>query len=117
MIGAAFTSVSFITVFSKTGMTERTRNWWTVGFILVSLAVYVTLGTAPAALLVFAGGFNGLVLPIGLTLFMYIGWFHAKQLLGGPYSRFLLVVGTLATALSWYMAVVSIVPIFQFLGR
>lgn len=117
VIGAAFTSVSFITVFSKTGMTERTRNWWTVGFILVSLAVYVTLGTAPAALLVFAGGFNGLVLPIGLTLFMYIGWFHAKQLLGGPYSRFLLVVGTLATALSWYMAVVSIVPIFQFLGR
>ncbi|GAA2183211.1 divalent metal cation transporter [Brooklawnia cerclae] len=117
VIGAAFTSVSFITVFAKEGMTERTRNWWTVGFILVSLVVYLALGAAPAALLVFAGGFNGLVLPIGLTLFMYIGWFHAKKLLGGTYSRFLLVVGTLAAALSWYMAIVSIVPVFQFLGK
>ena len=116
VIGAAYTSVSFLTVFSRSGMSERSRNWWTVGFIVFSLVVYLLLGAAPAAVLVFAGGFNGLVLPIGLTLFMFIGWFKAGTLLGGPYSRFLLIIGTLATALAWYMAVVSIVPIFKLLG-
>ncbi len=116
VIGAAYTSVSFLTVFSKQGMSDRSRNLWTVGFILVSLVAYLSLGAAPAALLVFAGGFNGLVLPIGLTIFMYIGWFHAEKLLRGKYSRFLLIIGTLATALAWYMAVVSVVPVFKFLG-
>lgn len=116
VIGASFTSVSFLTVFKRGGLSEKTRNWLTVGFILISLVIYLLIGTAPAALLVFAGGFNGLVLPVGLTVFMFLGWFKAKTLLGGPYSKLLLSVGTLACALSWYMAVVSFVPIFRFLG-
>ena len=52
---------------------ERARNIATVVFIGVSLVVYLFIGTAPAALLVFVGGFNGLILPIGLTIFVWIG--------------------------------------------
>ena len=74
----------------------------------------VFTGAAPASILVFVGGFNGLILPIGLTIFMYIGWFRQKDLLHGyKYPVWLLVFGTLATALTWYMGAVSIVPIFE----
>ena len=73
VIGASYTSMSFITVFSKK-ITERVRNLATVFFIVICMTVYMVLGKPPAALLVFAGGFNGLILPLGLSIFMYVGW-------------------------------------------
>lgn len=115
VIGAAYTSMSFTTVFSAK-ITERGRNLATIGFICVSLVVYLLLGTAPAALLVFAGGFNGLILPIGFTIFMYIGWFRKDLLHGYKYPKWLLIAGTLICALTWYMGIVSVGPIFAFLG-
>lgn len=115
VIGAAYTSISFTTVF-KPGITDRARNLATVAFISVSLVIYLFLGTAPAALLVFAGGFNGLILPIGLTIFMYIGWFRRDLLRGARIHPVLLSLGTLVTALTWYMGAVSIGPIFAFLS-
>jgi Mn2+/Fe2+ NRAMP family transporter len=115
IIGAAYTSVSFLTVFAPS-ISERRRNLATVAFILVSFVVYLLLGTAPAALLVFAGGFNGLILPVGLTIFMYVGWFRSDLLNGYRYPRWLLVAGTIAAALTWYMGAVSLVPIFALLG-
>lgn len=111
VIGAAYTSVSFLPVFSKK-IVGRVADYWTVGFIVVSLAVYLALGTAPATLLVFVGGLNGLILPIGLTLFMYIGWFRPKVLGGYRYPKWLLIIGTLAAAVTWYMAVNAVGPIF-----
>src|SRR5699024_1895599 len=63
VIGAAYTSATFLSAFSR-----RLAGGWplqlaTVAFIVVSLIVYLAVGTAPAALLVFVGGFNGLILP------------------------------------------------------
>lgn len=116
VIGAAYTSATFLSVFSKTLKGGWPLQLATVAFIVVSLIVYLLIGTAPAALLVFVGGFNGLILPIGLTIFMYIGWFRQKDVLGGyRYPVWLLVIGTLATALTWYMGAVSVGPIFAFL--
>ena len=54
VIGASYTSMSFITVFSNR-ITERVRNLATVVFIVISLVVYMMIGKPPAALLVFAG--------------------------------------------------------------
>lgn len=115
VIGAAYTSVSFLPVFSKK-IAGRTADFWTVGFILLSLAIYLLIGTAPGTLLVFAGGLNGLILPIGLTVFMYIGWFRSDLLGGYRYPKWLLVVGTAATLLGWYMGVNAVGPIFSLLG-
>ncbi len=116
VIGAAYTSATFLSVFSRTLKGGWPLQLATVAFIVVSLIVYLLIGTAPAALLVFVGGFNGLILPIGLTIFMYIGWFRQKDVLGGyRYPVWLLVIGTLATALTWYMGAVSVGPIFAFL--
>lgn len=117
VIGAAYTSATFISTFSKKLGTGRPLQWATVVFIVFSLLVYLALGAAPAAILVFVGGFNGLILPIGMTIFMYIGVFRQKDILGGyQYPVWLLVVGILATALSWYMGIDSVGPIFKFIG-
>ncbi|KIP88704.1 MULTISPECIES: NRAMP family divalent metal transporter [Pseudomonas] len=115
VIGAAYTSMSFITVFNKS-ISERGRNLATVVFIAISLGVYLLLGTPPAALLIFAGGFNGLILPIGLTIFIYVGWCRSDLMEGYHYPRWLLVLGALTCALTWYMAAKSVVPIFAFLN-
>ncbi|MFD5224295.1 NRAMP family divalent metal transporter [Microbacterium sp. NPDC058342] len=116
VIGAAYTSASFLSGFHRRFLGGWSLQWATVGFIVVSLIVYLLIGTAPAAILVFVGGFNGLILPIGLTVFMYIGWFRRDLLGTRRYPLVLLIAGTLVTALTWYMGVVSIGPIFAFLG-
>lgn len=115
VIGAAYTSMSFITAFMP-GISERGRNRATVLFIALSLSVYLMLGTAPAALLVFAGGFNGLILPIGLSIFIYVGWRRSDLMGGYHYPRWLLILGAVTCILTWYMAVKSVGPIFAFLN-
>jgi len=101
-------------VFSKR-IVGRAADLATIVFIVVSLAVYLLIGTAPATLMVFVGGFNGLILPIGLTIFMYIGWFRGDLMNGYRYPKWLLIIGTLATVLTWYMAVMAVGPIFSLL--
>ena len=114
VIGAAYTSVSFLVAFME--MTDRSRNIATVIFIAVSLAVFLTIGTAPAALLVFVGGFNGLILPIGLTIFTYVGFARSDLMGGHHYNRPLLILSAIVCALTWYMGYRSIGPIFAFLS-
>lgn len=115
VIGAAYTSISFITVFAPS-ITEKGRNRATIVFISLSLLIFVLMGTAPAALLLFAGGFNGLILPIGLSIFIYVGWRRSDLMDGYHYPRWLLVLGALTCLLTWYMAIKSVGPIFAFLN-
>ena len=114
VIGAAYTSVSFLDVLGV--RTDRSRNMATVAFIAFSLAVYLALGTAPAAILVFVGGFNGLILPIGLTIFTYIGYARSDLMGGHRYNRGLLALGAIVCALTWYMGFRSFSTIFAFLS-
>ena len=115
VIGAAYTSVSFLDIFGV--RSERARSLATVVFIAFSLAVYVAMGTAPAAILVFVGGFNGLILPIGLTIFTYIGFARSDLMGGHRYNRILLWASAITCALTWYMGAVSVSSIFAFLGQ
>jgi Mn2+/Fe2+ NRAMP family transporter len=115
VIGAAYTSVSFLPVF-KQDMTERARNMATIVFIAVSLVCYLLITTPPAAMLVFVGGLNGLILPIGLSIFLFAAW-KREDLMGGyRYPRILLVLGVLTCALTWYMGYKSAGTIFGLLG-
>lgn len=114
VIGAAYTSVSFITVFKK-DISERARNIATVIFIAVSLFFYVVITTPPAQMLVFVGGLNGLILPIGLSIFIYAAWARSDLMGGYRYPRWLLALGVLTCALTWYMGYKSIGPIFALL--
>ncbi len=116
VIGAAYTSATFLSTFHKRFRGGWSLQWATVGFIVVSLIMYLLIGTAPAAILIFVGGFNGLILPIGLSVFIYIGWFRRDLLGTRKYPLWLLIAGTLVTLLTWYMGIVSVGPIFAFLG-
>lgn len=114
VIGAAYTSVSFITIFRK-DITERARNIATVIFIAISLFFYVVITTPPAQMLVFVGGLNGLILPIGLSIFIYAAWSRSDLMGGYRYPRWLLALGVLVCVLTWYMGYKSIGPIFALL--
>ncbi|BCH55801.1 membrane protein [Agrobacterium vitis] len=115
VIGAAYTSVSFLTAF-KQDMSERARNLATVAFIAISLFFYIIMTTPPAQMLVFVGGLNGLILPIGLSIFIYAAWARSDLMGGYRYPRWLLILGILTCALTWYMAYKSVGPIFALLG-
>lgn len=67
VIGAAYTSVSFITTFSP--KIEKHKNLWIIAFIVISTFVLAFIGR-PAQVLVFVGTLNGLILPISLGLIL-----------------------------------------------
>lgn len=77
VIGAAYTSVSFITSFSP--FIEKHKNCFIVAFIVISTAVLATIGR-PAQVLVFVGTLNGLILPISLGLILLAA--HKTKVVG-----------------------------------
>ena len=64
VVGAAYTSVSFLEIFHSS--IKKHRNKWTVGFICFSTIVFAVIGK-PVFLLVLAGALNGLILPLVLA--------------------------------------------------
>ncbi|MCM3555614.1 divalent metal cation transporter [Janibacter melonis] len=105
VIGASYTTVSFLTTQATS---PRTRNLATVAFIVVCTVLFLVLGKAPVKLLVFAGGFNGLILPIGFTVILWVAWRRRDLLRGYAYPRWLLGVGVLAWLLTLWLGWQSI---------
>lgn len=109
VIGASYTTVSFVT--SRTRTSERTRTILVCAFIVFTTLVFVSIGTAPATLLVFAGAFNGLLLPFGIGVLLWVATRRADLLNGYTYPRWLLVIGWAAWLLTVYLAVNSVRPV------
>lgn len=115
VIGASYTSATFLV--PNTPEKKRLQSIITIIFIVISCTAFVAVGTAPALLLVFAGAFNGLVLPIGFTLIVYIAAFRSTDLLHGyRYPRWLIVVGAIAAIVAWWLAWQSFEKVFALLG-
>jgi Mn2+/Fe2+ NRAMP family transporter len=114
VIGASYTTVSFVT--SSTRTSDRTRTLLVVGFIAVTTLAFLLLGTPPTTLLVFAGAFNGLLLPIGIAVLLWVATRRADLLNGYRYPRWLLAIGWLAWLLTLYLAVNSVRPVIELFG-
>lgn len=100
VIGASYTSISFVT---STTTSERVRGLLTVAFAAVCLVLFLLLGKAPSTLLIFAGAVNGLILPIGFTVILWVAW-RRRDLMGGyRYPTWLLLVGVLAWLLTLWL--------------
>ncbi|MHA7154758.1 NRAMP family divalent metal transporter [Arthrobacter sp. TMN-50] len=113
VIGAAFTSVSFITT-SKTP--ERKRNLITVAFIAGCAVAYLFLGQAPQELLIFAGAFNGLILPVGFGVLLFVAWRRRDLLHGYVYPKWLLIIGIITWFLTLFLGYTSIIGLAKLWG-
>jgi len=101
VIGASYTSVSFLASL-RPGLEER-RNTLVIGFIVVTTLVFLFAGAAPVPLLVFAGAFNGLILPIGVGVMLWVA-LRRPDLLGGyRYPRMLAMLGVAGWLLTIYL--------------
>ena len=65
VIGAAYTSVSFLKTFHK--KIDEASQYFVIGFIVFSTIIFVLIGK-PVLILILAGTFNGFILPVGLGL-------------------------------------------------
>ncbi len=106
IIGAAYTSVSFLKTFSKA--IEDNENYVIVAFIALSTVIMLILGN-PATLLVLAGAFNGLILPVSLGICLIAA--KKKSIVGSSYKHptILFILGIIVVVLSAYMGVTTFV--------
>lgn len=77
VIGAAYTSVSFIKSFSE--KIDKYYKWIIIGFIVFSTLIFALVGQ-PVKILLLAGALNGIILPIALASIL-IGA-HNKKIVG-----------------------------------
>ena len=106
VIGASYTSVSFLA--AGRPQFERHRGALVVAFIVASTVVFLVAGAAPVALLIFAGAFNGLILPVGVAILLWVAWRRQDLLDGYAYPPGLVVAGTVAWLVTVYLGVESI---------
>lgn len=113
VIGASFTSISFVSSYSR-----KLRDYEglaVAAFVVACCTVFLLAGQTPATVLVFSGGFNGLVLPLGVSITMWIAWRRRDLLERYDYPKWLLAVGLIGLVTSWVLAVLAFKPVFALL--
>ena len=104
VIGAAYTSVSFIRSFSP--KVENNYRWFVIAFIVFSTVVFAFVGQ-PVKTLIVVGTLNGLILPI--TLLVMIIAAHKKSVVGDyKHPIWMSVFGIIVVAMTAYMGVLTI---------
>ncbi|MGI8313821.1 NRAMP family divalent metal transporter [Halobacillus mangrovi] len=105
VIGAAYTSVSFLKTLSK--KVANHEKAVTLGFIIVSTIIFAFIGK-PVLLLILAGAFNGLILPIALGTLLVAAY---KKSIVGDYKHplWLTIFGGIVFMLTAYLAVVTLI--------
>lgn len=98
VVGAAYTSVSFIRSFSP--VLEKYHRYLTIGFIVISTIVFISIGR-PVLILVLVGSLNGLILPIALGVMLIAA--HKKKIVGDyKHPLWMTIFGVvIVIAMSW----------------
>ena len=104
IVGAAYTSVSFLKTLFK--VVKDYENLFIIGFIVVSTLILIFLGK-PVKLLVLAGSLNGLILPITLAITLIAS---KKTEIVGKYkhSNILFLLGWVVVVVTAYIGVQSL---------
>ena len=109
VVGAAFTSVSFLKTFHKS--LEKNNNYVVIAFMLVSTAIFLLLGN-PVKLLVFAGTVNGFILPVGLSLILVAS--RNSKLLGEyKHPLWMQIAGWAVVAIMLGFSIATVVGYFR----
>ncbi|PGH21798.1 hypothetical protein RN96_00775 [Fusobacterium polymorphum] len=104
IVGAAYTSVSFLKTLFK--VVKDHENLFIIGFIVVSTLILIFLGK-PVKLLVLAGSLNGLILPITLAITLIAS---KKEEIVGKYkhSNILFLLGWVVVVVTAYIGIQSL---------
>ncbi|WP_394213342.1 NRAMP family divalent metal transporter [Psychrobacter piscatorii] len=109
VIGAAYTSVSFMTNFHP--FIETYKRYFIIGFIVISTLVFATIGK-PAQVLVLVGTLNGLVLPIAMVIILIAA--YRKNIVGN--YKHPIWIAAFGWLIAIAMSVLSIMTIAKYLG-
>lgn len=113
VIGAAYTSISFIKTFKPTF--EKNERSLMISFIIISTLIFTLVGK-PVNIMILVGALNGLILPITLGCMLIAA--HKKNIVG-DYKHpkwmtiFALVVVLIMTYLSVYTLINEIPKLFS----
>ena len=109
IVGAAYTSVSFLKTLFK--VVKDNENFFIIGFIVVSTLILIFLGK-PVKLLVLAGSLNGLILPITLAITLIAS---KKEGIVGKYkhSNILFYLGWVVVLVTAYIGVKSLAKLAE----
>lgn len=112
VVGAAYTSVSFLKTLFK--VVEKYEKLTIMAFIFISTCILIGLGK-PAALLIVAGSLNGLILPITLAVMLVAT--HKKEIVGTyKHNRLLYWAGWIVVLVTAYMGITSLQGMSKLLG-
>ncbi|RHW37695.1 divalent metal cation transporter [Lysinibacillus yapensis] len=105
VVGAAYTSVSFIRTFHPS--IEKYHNWIIIAFILISTIVFALVGR-PVNILVIVGALNALILPLALGTLLIAAY---KKNIVGAYKHplWLTITGAIVVVLMGYLGVVTLI--------
>jgi len=104
VVGAAYTSVSFLKTLSK--FINKYENWVIVAFIAISSLVFVIVGR-PVNVLIVVGALNGLILP--LTLGTVLVASKRKDIVGNyKHPMWLLILGIVVVIVTGVVGVTSL---------
>ena len=98
VVGAAYTSVSFIRSFSP--VLEKYNRLLIISFIVISTSVFVIIGQ-PVLVLILVGSVNGLILPIALGVMLIAA--HKSKIVGDyKHPLWMTIFGVvIVVAMSW----------------
>lgn len=104
VIGAAYTSVSFMRSFNP--VIERHQKWIIIAFIIFSTLVFVLVGK-PVKILVLVGAVNGLILPLALIPMLFAAY---KKSIVGDYKHpgWMTIFGALVALLMFGLGVYTL---------
>ncbi|MGG3957084.1 NRAMP family divalent metal transporter [Bhargavaea massiliensis] len=105
VVGAAYTSVSFIRTFHP--ILEKYQKWIIIGFIAISTLVFVLVGR-PVKILILVGSLNGLILPISLGV-MLVAAYRTKIVGDYKHPLWMTIFGVIIVIAMAYMGVYSLI--------
>ncbi|KOP72804.1 hypothetical protein AMS59_16840 [Lysinibacillus sp. FJAT-14745] len=101
IVGAAYTSVSFIRSFHPN--IEKYHNWVIITFIVISTTTFALVGK-PINVLILVGALNALILPLSLGIILVAA--HKKEIVGTyKHPRWLTVTGAIVVVIMGYLSI------------
>nr|WP_199690052.1 MULTISPECIES: NRAMP family divalent metal transporter [Clostridia] len=111
VVGAAYTSVSFIRSFSP--FFEKYHNWITILFIIISTTTFAFIGE-PVQMLILVGALNALILPLALGTLLIAA--NKKKIVGSyKHPLWLTVTGSIVVIMMSFLGAITMIDQIPFI--